>query len=73
MSAPTDLSRLRLGTAPDSWGVWFPEDPHQVTWQQYLDEVAKAGYVYTEQGPQGFLPQDPAQLRDELASRGLQV
>jgi hypothetical protein len=20
MSAPTDLSRLRLGTAPDSWG-----------------------------------------------------
>ena len=73
MSAPTDLSRLRLGTAPDSWGVWFPEDAHQVTWQQYLDEVAKAGYVYTELGPQGFLPQDPAQLRDELESRGLQV
>jgi inosose dehydratase len=24
-------------------------------------------------GPQGFLPQDPAQLRDELASRGLRV
>ena len=73
MSAPTDLSRLRLGTAPDSWGVWFPEDPHQVTWQQYLDEVAKAGYVWTELGPSGFLPQDPEQLRDELGSRGLQV
>jgi inosose dehydratase len=74
MSTPTtDLSRLKLGTAPDSWGVWFPEDPHQVTWRQYLDEVAKAGYVYTELGPQGFLPQDPAQLRDELDSRGLQV
>src|SRR4051812_6202052 len=73
MSAPTDLSRLRLGTAPDSWGVWFPEDPHQVTWRQYLDEVARAGYVWTELGPQGFLPQDPEQLRDELGSRGLQV
>src|SRR3712207_8536640 len=24
-------------------------------------------------GPQGFLPQDPAQLRDELAARGLSV
>ena len=24
-----DLSRLRLGTAPDSWGVWFPQDPQQ--------------------------------------------
>jgi inosose dehydratase len=73
MSAPTDLSRLRLGTAPDSWGVWFPEDPQQVTWQQYLDELPKAGYVWTELGPQGFLPQDPEQLRDELDSRGLQV
>jgi inosose dehydratase len=69
----TDLSRLTLGTAPDSWGVWFPEDPHQVTWQQYLDEVPRAGYYWTELGPSGFLPQDPARLRDELAQRGLQV
>jgi inosose dehydratase len=69
----TNLAQLRLGTAPDSWGVWFPSDPHQVGWQQYLDEVAKAGYLYTELGPQGFLPQDPAQLNDELAARGLTV
>ena len=68
-----DLSRLRLGTAPDSWGVWFPEDPDQVTWRQYLDELPRAGYVYTELGPQGFLPQDPARLRDELDRRGLRV
>src|SRR3954447_14303882 len=38
----TNLSRLQLGIAPDSWGVWFPEDPHQVTWRQYLDEIARA-------------------------------
>jgi len=68
-----NLSRLTLGTAPDSWGVWFPSDPHQVTWQQYLDELPKAGYVWTELGPQGFLPQDPGQLRDELDRRGLRV
>ena len=73
MTATTDLSRLLLGTAPDSWGVWFPEDPHQVTWTQYLDEVARAGYVWTELGPSGFLPQDPARLRDELDRRGLKV
>ena len=73
MTAPTDLSRLTLGTAPDSWGVWFPEDAHQVTWRQYLDELPQAGYVWTELGPQGFLPQDPAQLRDELERRGLKV
>lgn len=68
-----DLSRLTLGTAPDSWGVWFPQDDHQVGWQQYLDEIARAGYSHTELGPQGFMPQDPSQLRDELAARGLTV
>jgi inosose dehydratase len=73
MSNPTELSRLRLGTAPDSWGVWFADDPHQVSWTQYLDEVARAGYVWTELGPPGFLPQDPARLRDELEQRGLKV
>ena len=73
-NVPTEnVSKLLLGTAPDSWGVWFPTDPQQVTWNTYLDEVANAGYVWTELGPQGFLPQDPAQLRDELASRGLKV
>ena len=31
MSTPTrDLSRLTLGTAPDSWGVWFAKDDKQV-------------------------------------------
>ena len=64
---------LPLGTAPDSWGVWFAQDPQQVGWKQYLDDVANAGYVWTELGPQGFLPQDPQQLRDELDQRGLKV
>ena len=68
-----DLSRLTLGTAPDSWGVWFASDPHQIGWKQYLDEIAAAGYLFTELGPQGFLPQDPEQLKDELAARGLTV
>ena len=73
-NVPTEnVSKLLLGTAPDSWGVWFAQDDHQVGWKQYLDEVANAGYVWTELGPQGFLPQDPAQLRDELDSRGLKV
>jgi inosose dehydratase len=69
----SDLSRLHLGTAPDSWGVWFPSDPYQVTWDVYLDEIARAGYLYTELGPQGFMPQDPERLKDEMAQRGLTV
>lgn len=67
------LEKLTLGTAPDSWGVWFPADPHQVGWRQYLDEIAQAGYSWTELGPSGFLPQDPVQLRDELAARALRL
>ena len=66
-----NLEKLTLGTAPDSWGVWFADDPKQVGWSTYLDEIAQAGYTHTELGPQGFMPQDPAQLADELAARRL--
>lgn len=70
---PPDLSRVRLGSAPDSWGVWFPDHPGQVPWQRFLDELASAGYEWLELGPYGYLPADPAQLGDEVARRGLKV
>ncbi|MGX1882606.1 sugar phosphate isomerase/epimerase family protein [Streptomyces sp. NPDC055287] len=68
--APT---RIRVGSAPDSWGVWFPEDPRQVPWERFLDEVAEAGYPWIELGPYGYLPTDPARLTDETRRRGLSV
>ena len=64
---------LRIGTAPDSWGVWFPDDPKQVPWQRFLDEVVAAGYSWIELGPYGYLPTDPHQLEDELGRRGLKL
>lgn len=64
---------LRIGTAPDSWGVWFPDDPKQVPWQRFLDEASASGYTWIELGPYGYLPTDPAQLADELGSRGLRL
>ncbi|MFJ9537330.1 sugar phosphate isomerase/epimerase family protein [Streptomyces sp. NPDC101225] len=67
------LDRIRVGSAPDSWGVWFPEDPRQVPWERFLDEVAEAGYAWIELGPYGYLPTDPARLTDELARRELKV
>jgi inosose dehydratase len=72
-SPQSSLSRIRIGSAPDSWGVWFPDDPQQVPWQQFLDEVSACGYEWIELGPYGYLPTDPAQLADELGSRGLRV
>lgn len=66
-------SPLFIGTAPDSWGVWFPDDPQQTPWHRFLDEVVDAGYHYVELGPFGYLPTDPGRLRDELAARDLKV
>lgn len=67
------LDRIRVGSAPDSWGVWFPEDPLQVPWERFLDEVSDAGYEWIELGPYGYLPTDPARLADEAGRRGLKV
>lgn len=64
---------LRIGTAPDSWGVWFPDDPRQTPWPRFLDEVVAAGYVWIELGPYGYLPTDPEQLAEELGARGLKL
>jgi inosose dehydratase len=63
----------RVGSAPDSWGVWFPSDPRQTPWHRFLDEVAEAGYEWIELGPYGYLPTDPARLRRELDQRGLRL
>ncbi|NHI16277.1 sugar phosphate isomerase/epimerase family protein [Microbacterium excoecariae] len=64
---------LRIGTAPDSWGVWFPDHPGQVPWRRFLDEVVDAGYTWIELGPYGYLPTDPHELEDELGTRGLKL
>ena len=73
MTGQSAAARLRLGTAPDSWGVWFADDPAQTPWQRFLDEVVTAGYEWVELGPYGYLPTDPSRLGDELARRGLRV
>ncbi len=64
---------VTIGSAPDSWGVWFPSDPKQTPWQRFLDEVAEAGYSWIELGPYGYLPTDLNVLGPELESRGLKL
>lgn len=67
------MSRILVGSAPDSWGVWFPDDPQQTPYTRFLDEVASAGYRWIELGPYGYLPTDPDKLADELAQRDLSL
>ncbi|MCT9143170.1 sugar phosphate isomerase/epimerase [Streptomyces violarus] len=69
----TTVGNLCLGSAPDSWGVWFPEDEHQVPYTRFLDELVQAGYEWLELGPYGYLPTDPQRLKAELDARGLKV
>lgn len=64
---------IKVGSAPDSWGVWFPSDPKQTPWSRFLDEIAEAGYEWTELGPYGYLPTDLPTLRAELEKRNLKV
>tara|TARA_B100001123_G_scaffold363300_1_gene420997 strand:+ start:4381 stop:5268 length:888 start_codon:yes stop_codon:yes gene_type:complete len=64
---------VRVGSAPDSWGVWFPENEKQTPWNRFLDEISEAGYEWTELGPYGYLPIDLDTLRRELESRELRV
>ncbi len=64
---------LVLGSAPDSWGVWFPDDEHQTPWYRFLNELSGAGYSWLELGPYGYLPTDPARLNAELNGRELRV
>lgn len=66
-------SMITIGTAPDSWGVWFPSDPEQVPPDVFLHEVAEAGYEWIELGPYGYLPSDAAKLSEQLDEYGLGV
>ena len=64
---PAMAANLCLGSAPDSWGVWFPADDLQVPYSRFLDELAAAGYQWFELGPYGYLPTDPARLAEETS------
>lgn len=66
-------SKIHLGSAPDSWGVWFPEAEGQVPWTRFLDELSQSQYKWVELGPHGYLPTNKDVLRTEIERRGLKV
>ena len=58
------MATVTVGIAPDSWGVWFADDPRQTPWERYLDEIAQLGFRHTELGPFGYLPTDRGRLSE---------
>lgn len=65
--------QIHLGTSPDSWGVWFPDEPRQPPAARFLEEVAAAGYEWIELGPWGYLPTDLTALQAALDEHHLKV
>lgn len=65
---------IRIASAPVSWGIYeFEGIEPKFKYTQVLDEIAETGYTGIELGPYGYLPTDPAVLREELQKRGLQL
>ncbi|MCI1746658.1 MAG: sugar phosphate isomerase/epimerase [Acidipropionibacterium sp.] len=73
VSTDPKYSKLAVGIACDSWGVWFPDDDKQLPPLTVLDQMAESGFVNIETGPYGFFPTDPDILKKETQARGLSV
>jgi len=66
--------KLTIATAPCSWGVWYADGtPSGTPYPLFLDQAAASGYKALELGPAGYLPTDPAILKNELDARGLSL
>lgn len=64
---------MRLATCPNSWGVWYADDPGNLPWDAFLDGVAAIGFEHIEAGPYGYLPTDPTQLKEQLNNRNISL
>ncbi len=65
---------MHIANAPCSWGAlefdWAGPAP---SFARVLDEMSATGYAGTELGDWGFLPTDPAALKQALAQRRLEL
>ena len=66
------MTDIRIAAAPISWGVCeVPDWGYQMAPERVLGEMHELGVTAAETGPEGFLPSDPAALRDALAAHQL--
>jgi inosose dehydratase len=64
----------RIAGAPISWGVSeVPGWGRQLPPARVLEEMRAVGLAATEAGPEGFLPDDPRELRDVLARHDMEL
>jgi inosose dehydratase len=62
---------VRIAASPVGWGVDFADHPDNPPWESVLDDLRSSGVGALELGPVGYLPEDPAVLREALRIRAL--
>ena len=67
------MTNIRVANAPCSWGSLEFEglSGEGIAYGQMLDELRDTGYIGTELGDWGYMPTEPAALREELDRRNL--
>lgn len=66
------MTTVKIAGAPISWGVCeVPGWGHQMSPSRVLKEMSQMGLAATEFGPEGFLPDDPAEKAALLASHNM--
>ena len=64
---------IKIASAPVSWGVIMKDTPNVPPWDTVLQEISQAGYMGTELGPFGYLPQDKDRLQARLNDLNLSL
>ncbi len=67
------MTGIHIANAPCSWGSLEFEglEGESIAYGQMLDELRETGYTGTELGDWGYMPTDPALLKQELEQRQL--
>ncbi len=67
------MTDIRIANAPCSWGTleFAGLEGERIAYGQMLDELRATGYIGSELGDWGYMPTEPAALKNELARRQL--
>ena len=63
---------LKIGNAPCSWGVFYPEN-NSLKYDKYLTKISEIGYQYSELGPLGYFNNETSIIKDFLIKLNIQI
>ena len=63
---------LKIGNAPCSWGVFYPEN-NSLKYDKYLTKISEIGYQYSELGPLGYFSDETSIIKDFLIKLNIQI